>query len=222
MKKRGFTLAEVLITLGIIGVVAALTAPQLVMSSKNEATCSKLATTVSNLENAFQNAIVQEGVTGLSETALGRAAAGAATAGQLGKYIHISNFNNNDIILKSGVRVTYNKTLGTNYTGTATENTIRNNGGSLVYKVGELDVWTAPDASNQRAGRNRFKYYIGNDGALYAFGSKDTAIYDSNGSLDTTKVYSKTATSGSYACSSSAQSYACTARLVDDGYKMNY
>ena len=30
MKKSGFTLAEVLITLGIIGVVAALTAPALV------------------------------------------------------------------------------------------------------------------------------------------------------------------------------------------------
>ena len=37
MKKHGFTLAEVLITLGIVGVVAALTAPALVLSSRNEA-----------------------------------------------------------------------------------------------------------------------------------------------------------------------------------------
>ena len=36
MKKFGFTLAEVLVTLGIIGVVAALTAPALILSSRNQ------------------------------------------------------------------------------------------------------------------------------------------------------------------------------------------
>lgn len=46
MKKQGFTLAEVLITLGIVGVVAALTAPALVMSSRNEANAARLSTVV--------------------------------------------------------------------------------------------------------------------------------------------------------------------------------
>ena len=36
--KKGFTLAEVLITLGIIGVVAALTLPSLIQNYKEKAT----------------------------------------------------------------------------------------------------------------------------------------------------------------------------------------
>ena len=60
MKKSGFTLAEVLITLGIIGVVAALTAPALVMSSRNEANAAKLSVSISNLENAFTNMIIRK------------------------------------------------------------------------------------------------------------------------------------------------------------------
>ena len=68
MKKLGFTLAEILITLGIIGVVAALTAPSLVVNSRNEANAAKLAVVVSNLENAFTSAIAQEGVDSLYQT----------------------------------------------------------------------------------------------------------------------------------------------------------
>lgn len=101
MKKRGFTLAEVLITLGIIGVVAALTAPSLVMSSRNESNAAKLAVTVSNLENAFTNAIVQEDVDNIYKTRmwsssdLGSYSDDASIApfiGNLSKYIHLNGY----------------------------------------------------------------------------------------------------------------------------------
>ena len=36
MKLRGFTLAEVLVTLGIIGVVAAMTIPMLIINYQND------------------------------------------------------------------------------------------------------------------------------------------------------------------------------------------
>ncbi len=52
MKKFGFTLAEVLITLGIIGVVAALTAPALVQNTGNAKIGPTLAKVVAALENA--------------------------------------------------------------------------------------------------------------------------------------------------------------------------
>ncbi len=52
MKKFGFTLAEILITLGIIGVVAALTAPTLVNDSANAQIGPTLAKIVSTLEQA--------------------------------------------------------------------------------------------------------------------------------------------------------------------------
>ena len=49
----GFTLAEVLITLGIIGVVAAMTLPTLIQNHEEKATVSKLKKMYSTLQNAY-------------------------------------------------------------------------------------------------------------------------------------------------------------------------
>lgn len=50
--KQGFTLAEVLITLGIIGVVVALTLPNLISNYQKKVTATKLKQTYSILSNA--------------------------------------------------------------------------------------------------------------------------------------------------------------------------
>ena len=55
MIKKGFTLAEVLITLGIIGVVAAMTMPTLIQSANDAKVGPELATAVSTLSNAIDN-----------------------------------------------------------------------------------------------------------------------------------------------------------------------
>lgn len=52
-KMKGFTLAEVLITLGIIGIVAALTMPQLFNRTRNSHLGAQFASTISTLENAI-------------------------------------------------------------------------------------------------------------------------------------------------------------------------
>ena len=53
-KKSAFTLAEVLITLGIIGVVAALTIPNIIKHYQNEVTVTKLQKAYSTLNQAFR------------------------------------------------------------------------------------------------------------------------------------------------------------------------
>ena len=60
-KSAAFTLAEVLITLGIIGVVAAMTIPTLIANYKEKQTISKLQKTYSTLKNAFEMAKVEHG-----------------------------------------------------------------------------------------------------------------------------------------------------------------
>ncbi|MDR1326843.1 MAG: type II secretion system GspH family protein [Heliobacteriaceae bacterium] len=60
--KKGFTLAEVLITLGIIGIVAALTMPSLVTKYKEKETVVKLKKVYSILDNAMKMAINEQGV----------------------------------------------------------------------------------------------------------------------------------------------------------------
>ncbi|MBQ9245385.1 type II secretion system protein [bacterium] len=102
MKKFGFTLAEVLITLGIIGVVAALTAPALVMQSRNEANAAKLAVATSNLENAFTTAILSENVDNLYRTNmwLNGVSGGinkAAFVGNLKRYINVTDWRDSTV-----------------------------------------------------------------------------------------------------------------------------
>ena len=60
-KKIGFTLAEVLITLGIIGVVAALTIPTLVRNYNEYVTVNKVKKFYSTMNKAYQRSMVDNG-----------------------------------------------------------------------------------------------------------------------------------------------------------------
>ncbi len=61
MIKRGFTLAEVLITLAIIGVVAALTIPAVVRNYQKTQTVTQLKKAYSGLNQAMAKAVVEYG-----------------------------------------------------------------------------------------------------------------------------------------------------------------
>jgi prepilin-type N-terminal cleavage/methylation domain-containing protein len=60
-KKAAFTLAEVLITLGIIGIVSAMTIPTLLQKNKERVTVTKVKTTYSKLSQALRLAIAENG-----------------------------------------------------------------------------------------------------------------------------------------------------------------
>lgn len=68
--KLAFTLAEVLITLGIIGVVAALTLPALIQNYQKQVYVNALKKSVSTLENGFKMALAEDGVDELQHTEL--------------------------------------------------------------------------------------------------------------------------------------------------------
>jgi prepilin-type N-terminal cleavage/methylation domain-containing protein len=57
MRQRAFTLAEVLITLGIIGVVAAITLPTLIENYQTKVTVNKLKKVYSTLSQAYEFAV---------------------------------------------------------------------------------------------------------------------------------------------------------------------
>lgn len=60
MKKFGFTLVEVLMTLGIIGVVGMLVTPSLMQNGRNETNAARLSTAVSNFENGIQTGMAAD------------------------------------------------------------------------------------------------------------------------------------------------------------------
>ena len=61
MKNKAFTLAEVLITLGIIGVVAAMTLPAIIQKKNNIETVTRLKKAYSVLNQAFEMAVGKYG-----------------------------------------------------------------------------------------------------------------------------------------------------------------
>lgn len=74
MKKYfGFTLAEVLITLGIIGVVAAITLPSLIQKYQKKTYIEGLKVGVSIFEQGFKAAMADDGVDNLPDTQLYKA-----------------------------------------------------------------------------------------------------------------------------------------------------
>ena len=67
MKFKAFTLAEVLITLGIIGVVASVTLPTLSVDVEKRKIAPALAKAINTLENANKLALVEYEVRSLDE-----------------------------------------------------------------------------------------------------------------------------------------------------------
>lgn len=62
MKKRGFTLAEILVALGIVGVVSALTLPTFVNNANSKAHEATAKATVNAIENAIGTMLANDGV----------------------------------------------------------------------------------------------------------------------------------------------------------------
>lgn len=61
MKKNAFTFAEVLITLAILGIIAALTIPNLIQCYNERVNITKLRKTYTYLENTFNQAVAENG-----------------------------------------------------------------------------------------------------------------------------------------------------------------
>ena len=71
-KNKAFTLAEVLITLGIIGIIAAMTIPNLVFNYKKTVYVTTLKKTYSAMTTACERMLAEENVNFLNETRLYR------------------------------------------------------------------------------------------------------------------------------------------------------
>ena len=263
MKKRGFTLAEVLITLGIIGVVAALTAPALVTSSRNEANAAKLSVVVSNLENAFHNAIIQEDANNLYGTSMWANGAISSTsidtkqsafAGNLGRYMILSGFKNSSnsymgtiqfhqmtntggvdatgitnlpstqpciaIETKSGA-IIYIATFAPNVTETARSNAIKA-GSSYYTKAAEVFIDVNGKNAPNTYGRDVFAFQLGENGVLYPYGGKDVGRVSFGGAGDAWDIAGQKHSCTDADKGSENKGLGCTARVIAEGYKINY
>jgi prepilin-type N-terminal cleavage/methylation domain-containing protein len=158
--KRGFTLAEVLVTLGIIGVIAALTMPILVSNSKKQGMASKLAVTTNSIENSMMEILGNESENDLTSAGF------ASNTSMLGNYL---------------------KTIGSapdSHSLSADASWITQNGAYIYYKsndttdyVGDIYIDVNGDDKPNTAGIDYFGFGLRENGTLVPMGSDD---YKSN------------------------------------------
>lgn len=67
-KLKGFTLAEIIITMGIVGVIAALTVPDLLSDYQNKAMAVKTRKSINEIESAIDQYTTAEGKTSFAQT----------------------------------------------------------------------------------------------------------------------------------------------------------
>lgn len=203
MKHFGFTLAEVLIVLGLIGGVAALTVPTFVANAQRQQYGARLSATITEVENAFQSMLAAEDAGDLSETTFVTELKKTKNSDNIAKtlipYLNIETYADTANNLNSS----YNGYFKSIKTGSSAKFdsriVVKLKNGAIVffhYYVGtvlnEEKVKAAGGSNNQRIsgvvidvngisppntwGRDTFRFILGNDGILYPYGSKTAYI----------------------------------------------
>ena len=152
-RKRGFTLAEVLITLAVIGIISALTLPTLMADTTAAQIGPKLAKAVASFEQANESFLNSNAVDTLTDSEYFDSV--DAYGEELSKYFKITK-TNSGYLSKDGMRYEFTK-------GTAPTNTTDP---AYKQKVGEVKIDINGLSKKQVNGANIFYFSWWNDGSL--------------------------------------------------------
>ena len=190
-KRKGFTLAEILITMGIIGVVAALAAPSLVTSSNNAKIGPQLQKAVSTFETAAEMLLHDEDASGLVGVVGNYAHASYDLGRVLSKYmkidvnhdnaratIHYHGYNGNrDIFITNSFPhiSNFRSDDGSMYIIHMQTKSIPNS----MYPdtpnnqcIGNVYIDVNGESEPNKVGKDFFSFFLYNDGTLRPHGSK--------------------------------------------------
>lgn len=213
MKKIGFSLAEVLITLGIIGVIAAITLPSLQMSVEKQKVGPSLMKAVNTLEVANSVALQVEE---------------AATLDEIGT-------DNNKGYL-SFILQDYTKLVKVTYDGgdayatkdgvvlkEAEEGKLSNGTASARFsgKYYTVDVDINGDKGPNKDGRDKFILYVDTKGIVLPYGSKLGEGYTKSWSKTLWETGCKSNEKGKTKVKPS-KALSCTGSIVDNGGRVLY
>ena len=225
-KRAAFTLAEVLITLGIIGVVAALTLPTLIQNHQKQFYVTQLKKAYSNISNAYNQIANDEGVTEWSQTCLTDWTEPNNCLHKLAKQMKAINTKDFDVTcsadwckygwdLDDGIYISSITSIFNQVTGMFTTP----DGVLYMFPCGGF-YSVVVDVN----GINKSPNKPGRD--IFEFGRKITSDYDTNGHWIGYTYYNSLepigANSGEWKnCSATNLSSSCTAKVLIEG-KMNY
>jgi len=242
-KKAAFTLAEVLITLGIIGVVAAITIPNLISNYQKRAWTAQLKKSYATLNQSFRRMLADDNVSALSQTetfssiGTNNEMCSSENASNickdfyinLGKYIKISSIKRMDYkykYLNSEIETNNVYEIITLLDGTIIFSYTFYKNPSYAYPnaigklkdnyVGAFIIDINGLKGPNRVGRDIFSFRLADDGILYPSCSEA----ESQMKYGNNHTYWKT-TNTTLRCDKTGSGSCCTARVLEEG-KMNY
>jgi prepilin-type N-terminal cleavage/methylation domain-containing protein len=196
-KLKGFTLAEVLVTLGIVGVIAALTIPSLQANVKKQQIGPALAKAINTLENANKMYLADKNLKSLWPTC------GANYAICLESYV-AGTRNNYTLTSKDGI--TYIVWLDS-----ASEKAPSKYHGDYMRVT--IDI-NGENSGSNKYGEDRFLVYVDGYGQVIPYGGMQYKEYTGEES-----VLWKTQCPDN---GTPTETMACAGAIVDNGYKAKY
>ena len=207
MKLKAFTLAEVLVTIGIVGIVATMTMPALVSKYKTVEYTSRAKKGYNTIAVAIAEYLRVKGADLLTNTSFVndptnqlktvlRVVTNSATYSSVTR----KNFelhNLNDQAIAQGTYPAFSNQHFLLPDGTVISMSTRiNNGTTKNTKLYSIGIDTNGAKGPNQLGRDVFLYYIVNDGYVEPWNTADCAV----GQIGT----------------------GCSGKLMDDGWEMNY
>ena len=246
--KKGFTLAEVLITLGIIGVVAAVTLPTLVQNYKKTVYVNQLKKFVSTFEQGLQKMLADEGVQRLSDlpglgtnydTWFQKEDALKFIEDFLSKEFYVTYKDaqgyllsdwveghedgyTNHMQLNDGSAIIAVSSYGKNadHSSSAQCDLIKSKGGTMCSYFMDFFVDVNGVNGPNKEGRDVFRFYVSDEGKLYPKGGKDFILYmDFESDLF---YWNSPSVIVQFGCDGNTKMGGCAARIIENGWKMDY
>ena len=222
--KSAFTLAEVLITLGIIGVVAAMTIPNLIANYQKRQTVTRLKKAFSIIQQTIKLSQEENGEVESWDTTL---------TGTTFFHTYIADFvkyqaEYTSAELKKQVSrklLNGNSYTGTTYNGANSAHFTLLDGSMITMNLNnssEGGLWVGIDVNGlsnpNQVGRDTFLFFFSSEYGLRALGDQGTPSAWRYGTYSRSTVGPNG--SKSNACSSKKTGYWCSALIIYDGWEM--
>ncbi len=237
-KKTGFTLAEVLITIALLGVIAALTLPSLANNVSAIQLSSALKTSQATISDKIDAGMALEDVQSVRDLKAFEHPENLNLIYEgLGKYLRLDTVEESHTVfsMKDGTQVAVWPKENIRQINTKAfiylqdyENEeispgafiVKQNGGKVLRKSAKVFIDVNGYTKPNRFGYDVYEYYLAQDGRLYPVGGSDVSLFATAGASEETANWS----SGQeeYRCDWDSIGYGCAGRIEDEGWKITY
>lgn len=237
--KKGFTLAEILITLAIVGILASLTIPTLVSSNQKKVWANSLAKAVNTISNSLSLMISKDGSYGLTDSSLWKDVINGTDL----KDALVEHLGKTMVITDGSYNVVPKTLYGEEKPGLLSDYVRLTTKGNITYflligKDAEVihnfnyNEWVADviiDVNGEEIpntiGKDIFGFLITDEGRLIPYGEPGLGRPSEAIKITSAGNTSRYMSNWEYFCPDSSKRYdgfPCAAKVVAEGYKINY